>query len=51
MILPIFECGFFGAITADGNVFIGYTSLRKYMPKYINQLATEIVLNGDSKTA
>ena len=27
----------FGAITVDGKVCIGYTSLRKYTPKYIKQ--------------
>ena len=35
MILPNSEVGFSCARTIDGNIFIGDTSLRKYMPKYI----------------
>ena len=35
MILPISEGGFFDARNVDGKLCIGYTSLRKYMPKYI----------------
>ena len=37
MILPIYEV-FFGARTADGNICIGYTSLRNYMPKNIKPM-------------
>ena len=37
MILPIYQGGFFGAKTVDVKVCIGDTSLRKYIPKYINQ--------------
>ena len=36
MILKIYEGDCFGAIIVDGNVCMGDTSLRKYMPKYIN---------------
>ena len=36
MILPIPEGGFPGVRTVDGNIFIGDTSLRNCMPKYIN---------------
>ena len=32
-ILPIYQGGLFGAITVDGKVCIGDTSIRKYMPK------------------
>ena len=35
MILTSSEGGFSGARKIDGNIFIGHTSLRKYMPKYI----------------
>ena len=35
MMLPIFQGDCFGAITVDGKVCIGDTSLRKYIPKYI----------------
>ena len=34
MILPIFQGGFFGAITVDGKLCIGDNSLRMYIPKY-----------------
>ena len=35
MILPSSEGGLSGAITVHGNIFIGDTSFRKYMPIYI----------------
>ena len=35
MILPIYEGGFWGSRTVDGNVYIGDTSIRKYMTIYI----------------
>ena len=35
MILPISEGVCFGARTVDGKVYIGDTSLMKYMSKYI----------------
>ena len=34
----------FGARTVDVRICTGYTSLSKYMPKYINQWAKEIRL-------
>ena len=37
MILPSSEGDFSGARTSDGNICIGYTLLRKYMPKYIKE--------------
>ena len=49
MILPISEGVCFVARTVYGKVCIGDTSLRKYIPKYINKLATEIRLNVDEK--
>ena len=33
MILTIYEGGFFGEIKVDEKVYIGDTTLRKYMPK------------------
>ena len=39
MIFPSSEGGFSGAIPADGNIYIGDTSLRKYMPKYIKPMS------------
>ena len=38
MISQRYEGGFSGAIKIDGNICIGYTSLRKYMPKYIKPI-------------
>ena len=38
-ILPSSEGGFSGARTIYGNICIGYTSLRKYMPKYIKPIS------------
>ena len=49
MILLSFEEGFSGARTVDGNICIRDTSLRKYMPKYINQRATERISHVDAK--
>ena len=39
MILPSSEGGFPGARTIDGNLFLGDTSLRNYMPKYIKPMS------------
>ena len=39
MILPITQGGFFGARTVHGRLFIGDTSLSKYIPKYIKPLS------------
>ena len=39
MILPSYEGGFSGAITIDGNICIGDTLLRKYMPKYMEPMS------------
>ena len=38
MILPSSEAGFLVARTVDGTISIGYTSLRKYIPKYIKPM-------------
>ena len=35
LMLPIFQVGFFVPRNVDRKVYIGDTSLRKYMPKYI----------------
>ena len=51
MILPSSEGGFSVAITVDGNICIGCTSLRKYMQKYINQWSKEKILHVDTKPA
>ena len=39
MIFPSSEGGFSGARTVYGNICIGDTSLRKYMPKYIKPMS------------
>ena len=39
MILPSSEGGFSGTRTVDGNIFIGYTSLSNYKPKYIKPMS------------
>ena len=38
MILPISQIGFFSARTVHGKICIGDTSLRKYMPQYIQPM-------------
>ena len=50
MILPSSEGGFFGAITIDGNFCIEYTSLRKYMPKYIKPMTSRDKITCGCKT-
>ena len=39
MILKIPQGGFYGDITVDGNICIEYTSLSKYIPKYIKPMS------------
>ena len=39
MIFPSSEGVFSGAIPVDGNIYIGDTSVRKYMPKYIKPMS------------
>ena len=49
MRLKISEGVNFGAKTVDGKICIGYMSLKKYMPKTIKNIATEIILHVDAK--
>ena len=52
MMLTSSEGGFYVVRTVDGNIFIGDTSLRKYMPKYNkDQWATETISHLDAKHA
>ena len=50
MILPISQQGFLGARTVDGEVCIGDTSLKKYVPKYIKPLSNRYKISCGCKT-
>ena len=50
MIFPSSEGGFSGARTVDGNICIGDTSLRKYMPKYIKPMSNRNKITCGCKT-
>ena len=50
MILPSSKGGLSGAITVDGNIFIGDTSLRKYMPKYMKPMSSRNNITCGCKT-
>ena len=49
MILPISKGGCFGTITVYGKVCIGYTSLRKHIPKNIKPIRNRKILHADEK--
>ena len=40
MIFTIYQWGFFGARTVDEKLCIGYTYIRRYIPKYIEPMST-----------
>ena len=50
MILPSSEGGFFSATTVDWKIFIGDTSLRNYMPKYIKPMSNRNKIKCGCKT-
>ena len=50
LILPVSQGGFSGAIDEEGRVFIGGTSLRKYIPTHINPIINRNNITCGCKT-
>ena len=50
MIFPSSEGGFSGAITVDGNICIGDTSLSNYMPEYVKPVNNRNKTTCECKT-